>query len=139
MTIPEVARRLGVADVTIWKWVRRGSIESIKLGRCRRIPVEVVDRLFKQGVACLALEEKVVEQPKMDDDIRYRDLRALAIEQHREAQDELVLHRRALRTLLALITGQPIMTDALQALLKELGHVPVSPLLVPGAVVGKPS
>ncbi len=54
-------------------------------------------------------------------------------------QRELDLHRRALCTLLALITGQPIMTDALQALLKELGHVPVSPLLVPGAVVGKPS
>lgn len=54
-------------------------------------------------------------------------------------EDQLVLHRRALCTLVALITGQPIMTDALQALLKELGHVPVSPLLVPGAVVGKAS
>lgn len=59
-----------------------------------------------------------------------------------ELQDlkgSLDLHQRALCTLVALITGQPIMTDALQALLKELGHVPVSPLLVPGAVVGKPS
>ena len=56
-----------------------------------------------------------------------------------ELRVQVDLHTRALCTLLALITGQPIMTDALQALLKELGHVPVSPLLVPGAVVGKPS
>ena len=76
------------------------------------------------------------------EETQYWDLRKCSVDISQQIdaiEDELVLHRRALCTLVALITGQPIMTDALQALLKELGHVPVSPLLVPGAVVGKPS
>lgn len=44
---------------------------------------------------------------------------------------ELDLQRRALCTLLALVTGKPVMTDELEALLKELGFVPISPLLMP--------
>ena len=44
---------------------------------------------------------------------------------------ELDLQRRALCTLLALVTGQPVMTDEIKALLDELGFVPISPLLMP--------
>ena len=44
---------------------------------------------------------------------------------------ELDLQRRALCMLLALMTGQPVMTDEIKGLLDELGFVPISPLLVP--------
>lgn len=46
------------------------------------------------------------------------------------------LQRRALCTLLALVTGKPVMTDELEGLLKELGFVPVSPLLMPATARG---
>jgi len=51
-------------------------------------------------------------------------------------QKELELQRRALCTLLALVTGKPVMTDELEGLLKELGFVPVSPLLMPATARG---
>lgn len=44
---------------------------------------------------------------------------------------EQELHRRGICMLLALITGQPVMTDEIKGLLDELGFVPISPLLVP--------
>lgn len=49
------------------------------------------------------------------------------------AEKKLELHTRALAALLALVTGKPLMTDELEGLLKELGFVPISPLLVGAA------
>ncbi len=46
-------------------------------------------------------------------------------------QKALELQKRTVCMLLALITGQPVMTDEIKGLLDELGFVPISPLLVP--------
>ena len=65
--------------------------------------------------------------------------RALEMEQFVEQLGEdvralkstLELQKRAVCMLLALMTGQPVMTDEIKGLLDELGFVPISPLLVP--------
>jgi len=37
LKVSEAAKRLGVAEQTLWKWVYEHRIASIKMGRCRRI------------------------------------------------------------------------------------------------------
>lgn len=42
LTVPEVAKRLRVADVTIWRLIATGELRSVKVGRLRRIAPEAV-------------------------------------------------------------------------------------------------
>jgi len=42
LTVPEAARRLSLARSTLYALVLGGEIESIKIGRCRRIPLDAL-------------------------------------------------------------------------------------------------
>jgi len=40
LRVPQVAERLGVSPKTVWRLVAAGEIESVKIGRARRIAPE---------------------------------------------------------------------------------------------------
>ena len=43
LKVPQVAKMLDVSEVTVWRLVGRGELESIKVGRSRRIAPEAVE------------------------------------------------------------------------------------------------
>ncbi len=43
LTVAQVARRLGLSKVTIYELLNKGLIESVHIGRSRRIPTDAVD------------------------------------------------------------------------------------------------
>jgi len=43
LTVAEAARRLGIGRSHAYIYVLRGELESVKLGRSRRVPVEAVE------------------------------------------------------------------------------------------------
>lgn len=47
LPVKEVAKRLGLAEITVRQWIQHGKIKSVKIGRVRRIPESEVDRLQK--------------------------------------------------------------------------------------------
>ena len=47
--VGEVAEIVGVAEITVWTWVRSGKIKSVKIGGARRIQKEEVERFIKEG------------------------------------------------------------------------------------------
>ena len=46
LTIPEVAFRLGLGRSFVYQLVMSGKISSIKIGRARRIPVNVLEQFI---------------------------------------------------------------------------------------------
>ena len=56
-TIEEVAEKLKVTRQAIHNWIKEGRIESIKIGRARRIPAASIERLLEQS------RQPVREQP----------------------------------------------------------------------------
>lgn len=40
LTIPEAARRLAIGRSTIYELLARGALESVHIGRSRRVPVD---------------------------------------------------------------------------------------------------
>jgi excisionase family DNA binding protein len=50
LTVPQVADYLQMSIPTIRRWVAEGRIQSIKIGRARRIPREVVLNLIEAGM-----------------------------------------------------------------------------------------
>lgn len=54
LTIPEVAKRLRIGKNSAYKYIRAGTIPSIKLGRRYLIPVKALENwLINQGKAVL--------------------------------------------------------------------------------------
>ena len=51
LTVPEAALRLGVGRSFLYYLVMSGEIQSIKLGRSRRIPVEALGRFIDVRLA----------------------------------------------------------------------------------------
>jgi excisionase family DNA binding protein len=51
ITVKEFADRLGLAEITVRKWIGQKKIQSIKMGSMRRIPESEVDRLKNGGEA----------------------------------------------------------------------------------------
>jgi excisionase family DNA binding protein len=49
LKVPQVAKRLGVSEVTVWRLIRKGKtgdgdgLESIQVGRSRRVSPDVVE------------------------------------------------------------------------------------------------
>jgi excisionase family DNA binding protein len=42
LRVRDVAKRLAVSEVTVWRLIRSGELESVKIGRSRRVaPAEV--------------------------------------------------------------------------------------------------
>lgn len=48
LTIPEAALRLGIGRSHAYIYVLRGDLESVKLGRSRRVPVEAIDAFVER-------------------------------------------------------------------------------------------
>ena len=48
-TIEELAEKLKVTRQAIHNWIKDGRIDSIKIGRARRIPAAAVERLLEQS------------------------------------------------------------------------------------------
>ena len=48
LKVDEAARRLGVGRSHLYGYVLRGELESVKLGRSRRVPVEALDAFVKR-------------------------------------------------------------------------------------------
>lgn len=46
LTVPEAAIRLGIGRSFLYDLVMRGEIQSVKLGRARRIPVDALERFI---------------------------------------------------------------------------------------------
>jgi excisionase family DNA binding protein len=46
-TIKESAIYLGMAEITIRKWIQANKIKSVKVGSSRRIPLHELERLAK--------------------------------------------------------------------------------------------
>ncbi len=52
LTVKESAKRLSLARSTLYQLVLTGEVESVKIGRCRRIPLaaltDYIDRLRRE-------------------------------------------------------------------------------------------
>lgn len=46
LTVPEAAEWLGVAESTVWRWLREGRLGSVKVGGRRRVPVAAVHAIL---------------------------------------------------------------------------------------------
>ena len=57
VTVDEAARRLSLGRTTVYTLLVRGDIESVKVGRARRVPVRALTR-FVQGQLDAAQEER---------------------------------------------------------------------------------
>ncbi len=49
LTVQQVADRLQVSRVTVWRWIRAGCLAGIRVGRVRRIGVENLRSFTRQG------------------------------------------------------------------------------------------
>jgi len=47
LTVPEVMEALGIGRTFTYSLINRGDLESIKVGRCRRIPTTSVERFVE--------------------------------------------------------------------------------------------
>jgi excisionase family DNA binding protein len=48
LTVEEAAQRLRLARTAIYRFISAGSLVSVKLGRCRRIPTWAIDAFIRQ-------------------------------------------------------------------------------------------
>jgi excisionase family DNA binding protein len=48
LTVDEAAQRLGIGRSHAYIYVLRGELESIKLGRSRRVPADALDEFIKR-------------------------------------------------------------------------------------------
>ena len=54
LRVPAVAEICDVADKTVWNWVYEGLIDSIVIGRSRRISAEALQRFIENGARKVA-------------------------------------------------------------------------------------
>jgi excisionase family DNA binding protein len=48
LTIHEVAKRLKLSYITVWRWTREGRIKTIKLGQGKKSPVRIPESGLKK-------------------------------------------------------------------------------------------
>jgi len=48
LTVDEAAQRLGIGRSHAYIYVLRGELESVKLGRSRRVPADAIDEFVKK-------------------------------------------------------------------------------------------
>ena len=48
-TVPQTQAMLGIGRTTLWNMIASGEIESVRIGRSRRITAEVIDQ-FVEGL-----------------------------------------------------------------------------------------
>ena len=49
LTVPEAAERLRLSRATVYSFIYAGTLESVKLGRARRVPIAAVEELISRG------------------------------------------------------------------------------------------
>lgn len=49
-TVNEAGYILSLAPITLRKWIQHNRIQSVPLGRARRIPADEIDRVAKEGL-----------------------------------------------------------------------------------------
>ena len=59
LTVDEAALRLGIGRSHAYIYVLRGELESVKLGKSRRVPVEAIDAFVENLRASSASETEV--------------------------------------------------------------------------------
>jgi excisionase family DNA binding protein len=47
LTVPDVMARTGLARHQVYQLINMRRLESIRIGRCRRVPIAAVDRLVE--------------------------------------------------------------------------------------------
>jgi excisionase family DNA binding protein len=57
LRVEDVARALGVSRGTVQALIRRGALQSLKIGRVRRISREELDRFLREGGAAAGRTE----------------------------------------------------------------------------------
>jgi len=50
LTIHEVARRLGLSYITVWKYIRGGKLKAIKFGQGRKAPIRIPESELKRFI-----------------------------------------------------------------------------------------
>lgn len=106
LTVADVARRLQVAESTVWRWIREGTLDSVKIGRTRRIPSETLAALLGRPLTVretspVYAEESSKRPRKLEESYQLRVWRELLAEI--EEADRQVLERR---------NGQPLPDSA---------------------------
>ena len=48
LTIHEVAKRLKLSYITVWRWTREGRIKTIKFGQGKKAPVRIPESELKK-------------------------------------------------------------------------------------------
>ena len=48
ITVEDAARSLSIARSNVYRYLERGELQSVKLGRCRRIAVEDLDEFVRR-------------------------------------------------------------------------------------------
>ena len=51
LTIPEVAIRLGLGRSLVYQLVMRGEVDSITVGRARRVPAQAIEKFIEKKLA----------------------------------------------------------------------------------------
>ena len=49
VTVPELAKKLGVSAMTVYRMTERGDIPSIRVGRSIRIPLQAAEEVLRHG------------------------------------------------------------------------------------------
>ena len=48
VTVPEAARMLGISRAKLYPLISRGEIPSLKIGKCRRVPVREIESFIER-------------------------------------------------------------------------------------------
>lgn len=54
LTVDDVAKKLQVSRVTVYAFIKTGRLESVKLGKSRRIALSALQRFIEQAAAAEA-------------------------------------------------------------------------------------
>lgn len=57
LTVPQAADRLGVGRSLLYEMIRRGELQSIRLGRARRVPVAALQHFVEEKLQAEASED----------------------------------------------------------------------------------
>lgn len=49
--IPEIAEKLGCSDATVWRLIKKGQLESVKIGGMRRVTATGFEKLLTANAA----------------------------------------------------------------------------------------
>jgi excisionase family DNA binding protein len=58
VTPEEAARRLSVGRTTIYELMASGQLQSVNIGRCRRVPVSSLSSFVNRLIGDLAVEQR---------------------------------------------------------------------------------